>query len=140
MDPEMSNLINQAIGVVTLALTTLITALVPIAALYLKKKWGLDIDEKQRAQLVSAINNGIAYGAEIAKARQITNPAAVESVQVNAAREYVQQMAPAALKHFKLDAEPDKLEKKIVSQLAPAPQAKDAIAVIVPTTQEGKTP
>lgn len=132
---DFSDIINQLIGVVVLTLTTLVTVLVPILALYLRKKWGLEVDEKQRAQLVSAINNGIAFAAEKAKTEFVPKglpKAGVAQAQVDTARGYVQDMAPAAVKYFKLDIEPDKLDKKILSQLAPSPQA-GATAMIVPT-------
>lgn len=127
---DFSEVVNQLIGVVVLLLTTMITVIVPLLALYLKKKWGLEVDEKQREQLVSAINNGIKYGAQVAKQQHVPQTKAVD-IQVSATKDYLNANAPAALEHFHLTTESDSLEKKIVSQLpteaAPPTIAKDKV-------------
>lgn len=135
---ELSDVVNTFTTAVVSILVTMVTAATPILLNRWFKKLGLEVDEKQRAQLVSAINNGIAFAAEKAKtevaSRTVPRAQAIQAVQiqVEAARGYVQDMAPAAVKYFKLDVQPDKLDKKILSQLAPSPQA-GATAMIVPT-------
>lgn len=113
---EFQTVVTDLIGVVVLLLTSLITAFVPILAMRLRQKWGLEIDEQQRKQLVSAINNGIAYGAQVVKDRAIPKDLAADA-QVQAAKQYVQETAPAALAHFELPPASAKLEKKIISQM-----------------------
>jgi len=113
---EFQAIVTDLIGVAVLLLTSLITAFVPILAMRVRQKWGLEIDEQQRKQLVSAINNGIAYGAQVVKDKAIPKALAADA-QVQAAKQYVQETAPAALKHFDLPPASVQLTKKIISQM-----------------------
>src|SRR3990167_3725483 len=99
----MENLVDQMISILVLALTTLVTGAVPLILIWLKRKWGLEVDEKQRAQLTSAIQNGIKYGAAVAKDAIKTRAVSNEDLhdfQLHATQRYLETNAPGSLKYF----------------------------------------
>lgn len=113
---DMTQVLTAAIEAFATVLTAFVTVAAPLLFMKLQKKWGLEIDAHQRDQLVQAIDNGIAYGAQVVKDQAIPKAQAANA-QVAAAKLYVQQTAPEALAHFELPPASALLEKKIISQM-----------------------
>lgn len=115
---DFQTIIYDIVGALLAIATALASYFIPILAKRLEQKWGLQVDAIQRDHLVAAIDNGLAYGAQVVKDRAIPKGPEAADAQLAAAKLYVQETAPDALAHFEVPPASAKLEKKIISQMA----------------------